>query len=423
MPPKGNEKMTTKRIQIFMLISSIILLPIFGALSDNLNVVQGTNSEFRTFIFNPEAEGELVIYTHDSFIAWGVDPVAVRNKAFYEFGVTHNVTVIVQEFSGMVDALNTLINQKANPQADVVIGIDSVMISRAKEEGILKPITSGVNISGIPASLIAALDPEKYLLPIDFGLIAFIFDTEFITTSSYPEILDLSFDDLITTFGEDFALQDPTLSATGVNFLLYQIIFFEEVLGQDWTDWWKSARGIVSIDKSWSDTWARVFDAKEDHMMVSYGTDPAYNAFFNYSYEQNAAIISHNSEEYSWMQIEGIGIVEGTTNETLAKTYVDYALSPEVQELLATNNWMFPANSDVALPPCYDYAITSENVTILNDLVTSQFICENLQTWINTWERLIYGAGYWWAWVLSSTLLVIVVIIVIIVVYKQKTKL
>ena len=415
--------MLTKKIRIFFLISIILFLPLLGAVSSNLKISLSKKPEFKTYIFNPNAEEELVIYTHDSFIAWGLDPLTVRNKAFYEFGVTHNVTVRVQEFSGMVDALNTLINQKENPQADVVIGLDSVMINLAKDEEILKPITSGVNITGIPASLISALDPEKYLLPIDYGLIAFIFDTEFITTASYPEILDLSFDDLITTFGEDFALQDPTLSATGVNFLMYQIIFFEQVLGQDWTEWWKSVQGVVSIDKSWSDTWARVFDTKEDHMMVSYGTDPAYNAFFNYSFEQNAAIITHNSEEYSWMQIEGIGIVEGTSNETLAKLYVDYALSSEVQELLATNNWMFPANTDVELPPCYDYAITSENVTILNNLVTTQYIGENYQDWLNTWERLVFGSGFWWAWVLSSTLLVIVVVIVIIVIYKQKTKL
>ena len=415
--------MTNKRLQIFILISLLILLPIFGAFSGNLTISQKTQLEYKTYIFNPDAEEELVIYTHDSFIAWGLDPVAARNKAFTEFGITHNVSVLLYEFSGMVDALNTLINQKDNPQADVVIGLDSVMVSRAKEEGILKPITSGVNISGIPSSLISALDPEKYLLPIDFGLIALIFDTEFITTTSYPELLDLSFDDLLTTFGEDFALQDPTLSATGVNFLLYQIIFYEEILGQDWTEWWKSAQGLVSIDKSWSDTWARVFDTKEDHIMVSYGTDPAYNAFFNYSFEQNAAIISHNSEEYSWMQIEGIGIVEGTSNETLAKAYVDYALSSDVQELLATNNWMFPANSEVALPPCYDYAITSENVTILNNLVTSQYIGENYQDWLNTWERVIFGTGNWWAWVLSSTLLVLMILIVVIYVYKRKTKL
>lgn len=415
--------MRTKQIRILLLIPLLVFMPFLGAISSNLKFSHSINPGFKTYIYNPNADEELVIYIPDSFIAWGLDPVAARDKAFQAFSVTHGVTVRVQEFSGMVDALNILINQKSNPQADVVIGLDSIMINRAKDEGILKPITSGVNITGIPASLISALDPEKYLLPMDYGLIALIFDTEFITTTSYPEILDLSFDDLITTFGDDFALQDPTLSATGINFLLYQIIFYEQVLGLDWKTWWESARGVVSIDKSWSDTWARVFDAKEDHMMVSYGTDPAYNAYFNYSFEQNAAIISHNSQEYSWMQIEGIGIVEGTTNETLAKAYVDYALSSEVQELLATNNWMFPVNTDVELPPSYDYAITTENVTILNDLVTSQYVGENYQDWLNTWERLIFGTGYWWAWVLSSTLLIIVVVIVVIMVYKSKTKL
>ena len=57
------------------------------------------------------------------------------------------------------------------------------------------------------------------------------------------------------------------------------------------------------------------------------------------------------------MQIEGIGLVNGATNVTLAKSYIDFALSLEMQNLLALNNWMFPVNTEVPLPPSYDYAI------------------------------------------------------------------
>ena len=411
------------KTRTFLVITLLLTTTIFAIISNKTLVTKSEVSNVHTHIFNPNADGELVIYTHDSFLAWGLDSTSVKQKAFEDFGLLYDVTVRVQEFSGMVEALNSLISQKNNPQADIVIGLDSVSINRAKEEEILKPITSGVNITSIPTWLIDALDPDKYLLPIDFGLIAIIFDTEYITTSSYPEILDLSFDDLLTLFGDDFALQDPTLSATGLNFLLYQIVFYEEILGLNWEDWWEDAKDIVAIDQSWSDSWARVFDTKEDHMMVSYGTDPAYNAFFNYSFEQNAALICDNSQEYGWMQIEGIGIVEGTTNETLSKLYLDYALSLDVQELIATNNWMFPANSEVTLHDCYDYAITTENVTLLNTLVSSSYIGDNYQTWLNTWERLIFGRGTWWIWTLFSALVVVAAIVITVYVFRRKTKL
>ena len=122
------------------------------------------------------------------------------------------------------------------------------------------------------------------------------------------------------------------------------------------------------------------------------------------------------------MQIEGIGIVEGTTNETLSKLYVDYALSPDVQDLLATNNWMFPASSGVDLPPCYDYAITTENVTALNTLVTPDYIGANYQAWLTEWQRIILYKENWWIWVVISSAIVVAVIITV-TFYVRNTKL
>ncbi|NHJ47257.1 MAG: thiamine ABC transporter substrate-binding protein [Asgard group archaeon] len=402
----------------------ITVLPFYGAIMsgfyENGNALPKI---IKSYIFNPEAEGELVIYVHESFMAWG-DPVdydLVMNQTFYNFGLLHNVTVNVQVFPGMVEAFNVLISQKDNPQADIVIGLDNTMVGQAKSEGILKPITSGVNLENISADLIADLDPEKYLVPVDYGLIAIIFDTEFLNTTTHPEILELNFTHLIDTFGNDFVVQDPTQSATGLNFLLSQIVFYDKVLGLDWQTWWEEAKEVVSIDKSWSDAWERVFSAKEDHMMVSYGTDPAYNAFFGYSFEQNAALIHHNSEEYGWLQIEGIGIVEGTDNESLAKDYINYILSPDVQDYIATNNWMFPANNQTILPPCYDYAITTENVTVLNGLITSSDITDNYQSWLNSWERIVFGLDLWWLWILIPSCVIIIGTVVIIVV-RQRMK-
>ena len=415
------------KFQSMLLISLAVLIPIYGMLVDKhqscscaINPISIT-----TYVFNPNAGEELVIYTHESFMAWGnpADYAMVMNQTFYNFGLIHDVTITVNIFSGMVEVLNLLISQKNLPQADIVIGLDNTMVGRAKEEGILRPLTSGVDLENISIDLISALDSEKYLLPIDFGLIALIFDTEFITTSGYPELTNLNFTSLLSSFGDDLVVQDPTQSATGVNFLLYQLVFYEEILGIDWQTWWDDAKGLVSIDKSWTDSWNRVFDAKEDHMLVSYGTDPAYNAYFNYSFEQNAALIHYNQQEYGWLQIEGIGIIEGTSNEALAKTYINYALSSEVQDYIATNNWMFPANNQTILPPCYDYAITTENVTILNNLISSSYLNDNYQAWLNEWEQLIYGSGLWWAWVLISGVVIVISGLIVYFVAKSRTKL
>lgn len=413
--------------QGILLIALLLFIPFYGVISRSTPLRGRIRKPeiVKTLVFNPNAEEEFVIYTHDSYLAWG-DPdeyEEVIDTAFYDFGVANNVTVRLMLFSGMVDALQTLINQKNNPQADIVIGLDSVLVTEAKNEGVLQPYTEA-NLENISSSLINDLDPEKYLLPADYGLIALIFDTEYLSLSTNPELAKLTFEDLITTFADDLAVQDPTLSSTGINFLLYQLVYYEEILGKDWTEWWEAAKGKVSIDKSWSDSWDRVFSAKEDHMLVSYGTDPAYNAFFNYSYEKNGVLIhGEESTTYGWMQIEGIGIVEGTTHLSLAKAYIDYFLTEEVQSLVPTNNWMFPANQEVELPPCYNYAITTENVSVLNHLVTPEHIGENYNSWLSEWEQVIYGTGLWWLWVTISAVLLVIVGIVGVIVYRRRRKL
>ncbi len=416
--------MHQRQMKIFLIIVSVLILPLNNSKLTHTNNISGCSNSpmFQQIIINADGTQELIIYTHDSFLAWGLDPETTLNTAFYDWGVANDVTINLKLFSGMVDALNNLIIEKDAPVADVVIGLDSIMINRAKEAEVLMPYTDA-NLENITTSLITALDSEKYLLPIDYGLIAFVFDTEFITAANYPEITDLTFDHLLSTFGKDFVVQDPTLSATGINFLLYQILFYEEILGLDWKSWWEAAKGSVTISRSWTDSWGRVFDTKEDHMMVSYGTDPAYNAHIWGIFEQNAAIISKDSTKYSWMQIEGIGLVNGATNVTLAKSYIDFALSPDMQNLIAQNNWMFPANTEVVLPSSYAYAITAENVTILNDLVTSDYIGANYQIWLNEWEQLVFDTGFWWLWVLIPAVVVFIAIVTTVVLFTRNKKL
>ena len=123
------------------------------------------------------------------------------------------------------------------------------------------------------------------------------------------------------------------------------------------------------------------------------------------------------------MQIEGIGLVNGASNVTLAKSYIDYALGPEVQSLLSLNNWMSPTNAEVALPPSYDYAITPENVTILNELVTAEYVGSNYQQWLNEWEQIIFDTGYWWLWVLIPAVVILVGFITTIAIFSKRRKL
>jgi thiamine transport system substrate-binding protein len=418
-----------RKISMILIIMTIILFPLeaaFTAQQMNATSYNQRTGEGNRSVFYPEGKGELIIYTHESFLAWGASGSYedVMNTAFYDFGESHDVTVTVQTFDGMVEALNTLINQKDNPQADIVIGLDNVLVHQAKAEEVLQAYDSPA-LADIPNVLIDSLDPEKYLLPVDYGLLALIFDTAQISISTDPDLAELTFDDLKNKYVNDLALQDPTLSSTGLNFLLHQIVYFDKVLDEDWKGWWSAIKGKAAIDQSWSDSWDRVFTEQQAKMLASYATDPAYNDFFNYSSEQNAALIHNEAgEQFGWMQIEGIGIIEGANNVSLAQEYVDYFLSETVQDLIATNNWMFPANEQVTLPPCYDYAITTENVTVLNEMIEPSEIANNYQDWLSEWERLIYGGeeNRWWIWVTVAAVSVLLIGTGVFIYYRNRAK-
>ncbi|MEA2071161.1 MAG: thiamine ABC transporter substrate-binding protein [Asgard group archaeon] len=409
-------KTTIKTLSIIIMIS---VFPIYGNILQSFGFIQSHKGNKN--IYNPLAEEDFVVYVPDSFLMYGLDPNAAGNATFEAFGVEKGVSVVVQRFPSMGDLIQTLIAQKNNPIADVVLGIDEILIHDAKTEDILTPYTDFEN-ENISSNLINDLDPEKYVVPMDYGPIAIIFDTEYITVAEYPRLENLTIDYLLEEFIDDFVTQNPRLSSTGLNFLLNQIVFYQEILEKDWKEFWDKAKNEIIIDDSWDYSWERVFVKKEAHMMVSYGTDPAYNAFFNYSFEKNGVVLHDEDEtKYGWIQIEGAGIVKGTTQKDLAKNFIDHLLSKEIQEIIPTNNWMFPVNTAAELPPCYDYAIHPSNFTILNDFVSQNYIKENYNTWLEEWRKTVYG-GLWWLWITISAAVVLIAGIVATVIYIRRQR-
>ena len=119
----------------------------------------------------------LVIYTYESLLRWGKDPEAVWDRVFYEFGRRHGCNVTVVTFSDAGTMLRALIEEREEPRADVVIGIDNILVFQAKKWGVLEPYTPS-NIGDLRPELVEALDPEHYVVPYDYGLIAFVYDSE-----------------------------------------------------------------------------------------------------------------------------------------------------------------------------------------------------------------------------------------------------
>ncbi len=331
-------------------------------------------------------ENVVVVYTYESLLAWGPDPDAVYKKVFDGFTNATGIKVEIRKFSDAGEMLSEVIRQvkEGKVEADVVIGIDNIQIIKAKEEGVLEPFIPS-NIGEIYEWLVQDYDPEHYAIPYDYGVIAFVYDTNYINPD---QMSNLTFESFYGDLGKTLVVEDPRTSSTGLAFLLYQIGVYEKYLGKDWTQWWRDVK--PKVVKSWGDAYD-LFLNEQYHIVVSYGTDPAYSYFFYNSTRYGAALATYNGKPLAWLQIEGIGIVKGAPHRKAAEKFVEWFLSKDVQEEIPLNNWMYPANKNVELPEAYKYAINPLDVELVNNRLTQEEIATNLDNWINEWLSVVSG--------------------------------
>ena len=345
------------------------------------------------------ADYELVIYTYESLLA---DPGYDFVEGFANYsGIAKEDIQLV-----LLDDANTIVTQavleKENPVADVLIGIDNVLIHTAKREGILKPYQPPA-LENVSLNLINNLDPEKYVVPYDYGIIALWYDNSRMNATSYPILGNLTLDDIISeNIDQKLVVEDPTLSSPGLGFLLWTIavygdpsINFEGLLDKDWRDWWKKASDNLRIAPSWGAAFDIYYSEEEERpMMVSYGTSPAYDVchpLWGVGQEvdpPSTAIVSNElGKQNAWLQIEGLGLVNNSKNEANAKQFINWFLGTELQDQIPMNNWMYPANTYANISSCFlDNAIDPDDVDILNDMIPSSMLKENIDGWRTDWE-------------------------------------
>ena len=349
------------------------------------------------------SSGTLVVYTYDSLLAWGTEGDEKMNNLLTDFSESERINVSIQRFASTDAMITRLITEKNNPRADVVIGIDSLGALKILDEGIFEPynstvFTSDVNrITEIPESLIHGLDPSLQLVPYDFSVMAWVFNSSFYEESDYPQIYsNFTFETLLnTSISKTVASASPLTSSVGKGMLLWQIGVYEKLLGEDWEDFWdemveKSDQDEILFTEGWGESFNYLYDSPPKRQMImSYGTDLAYNQHFGYGDNLKPTLVTYDSQEYGWMQIEGIGIVASSNNTQEARTFVDWFLSPTIQEEIPLNNWMYPANENAVLPEVYQYAIEIDQVNLINDLFTYEEIKNNYVDWLLTWQEIM----------------------------------
>lgn len=340
----------------------------------------------------PPGNKTLTVYTYDSFMAYGPNKTKAFNTVFGNFEAAHNVKIVVKTPSSGL--LQQLLAEKNNPQADIVIGLTNMNSVTASNDGLLVNYTPPAD-KYINSSLISEMgSAANYITPYEYSYLGIDYNKSFTNNTPYSinGVFMPTFEDLANgTIASNLLLENPTVSNTGLGFLLWQIAYYKYVLhNNDWTSWWNATKPYTTghIYDSWGTAFGYYGTGNNTNLVVSYLTDPAYNQFFRYGNTTGSAITYHNGTAYGWRTIYGIGIVNGSKNVELDKEFVNYFMSPTVQNEIPTNEWMYPANSTITLPSVYSNLPDQSTIYPLNNYITASDIAENIQTWETQWLNL-----------------------------------
>jgi len=325
--------------------------------------------------FGGLGQSVLLVYTYDSFVSFGpAREIAARFEAL----TGAQVQFVASEDSRSMLARMLTERASGGTSADVFVGVEANDLATATEEGAFLPLSESdvPNLQEIPVAL--RFDPQNRLVPYEHGYITLVYDAQAVSEEELPQ----TFEALTNPrYRAQLIVEDPRTSSPGLSFLLWTIHQFGD---PGYLDYWRRLLpNLLTITPGWSEAFG-LFIQGEAPMMVSFSTDHAYDVIANGSDRIRVLLL----ENQGYRTIFGAGVVDTGDQVELAKQFVNFLLSPEVQALLPTSEWMFPANPNALLPVAfYQNAVNPPQAVS----VEAAAVGENLERWLRAWSNVIVG--------------------------------
>ena len=318
----------------------------------------------------------LTVMTHDSF--------AISEDVVAQFESENNVKVEFVRSGDTGAALNKAILSKDNPLADVFYGVDNTFLTRALEAQIFESYASPA-LAQVPAEF--QLDPNNGALPIDYGDVCINYDKAYFEDNSLA--IPTSLEELTQPeYAGLLAVENPATSSPGLAFLMATVAEFGE---DGYLNYWQQLvdNGLVVVN-DWETAYYTNFSGSSGQgpqpMVVSYGSSPAAEVVYAESPIEVAPTASIVGTNTCFRQIEFAGILAGTANRDLAEKFIDFMLSPAVQEDIPLQMFVFPVSNEAQLPAAFEdnVDIPEHPATLAPDLIDA-----NRETWINAWTETV----------------------------------
>ena len=315
----------------------------------------------------------ITLMAHDSF----ADAVTEDTFAGFTAATGHSVEVLAAGDAGAM--VNQAILTADNPLADVLFGVDDTFLTRAVEAGIFEPFTSS-GVVTVPENLRAA---DDLVTPINFGDVCLNYDKAAFSEESPPPS-DL--DDLIDpVYGGMLVVEDPTISSPGLAFLLATIATFGD---EGWQAYWVGLeQNGALVAPGWTEAYYGEFSGGAGEgdrpIVVSYASSPPAEVIFSETPLEEAptGVVTDGC----YRQVEFAGILSGTADPGPAGQLIDFMLSTPFQESIPLTWFVFPANSEAALPSEFvEHTVIPPHPVQMDPAV----IEANRQSWLEQWSDI-----------------------------------
>ena len=184
------------------------------------------------------------------------------------------------------------------------------------------------------------------------------------------------------------AVEDPNTSSPGLQLMLATIAYFGE---DGWLNWWQGMRANdLIVTAGWEDAYFVQFSqyGGEAWLVNSYATSPPAEVIFAEADPPLTESPTANLliDGASYLQIEGVGILQNADNVELAKEFIDFMLSRRFQEDIPLNMFVYPVLSGAALPQEFDdFADVPETVAQID----AERVAEKLEEWLDEWTDTV----------------------------------
>lgn len=321
---------------------------------------------------------ELRVLTHASFV--------LPKPLLAQFERDAGITLRITKAGDAGEMLNKLILTRANPIADVVFGIDNVLVGKALAAQVLD--TNDTSLAG-GAPLPGATAPNSVnlpagLVPVDYGYVTLNYDKAWFAKKRLA--LPQSLEDLAQpAYAKLLVVQNPATSSPGNALLLATIGAMGETKAFDW--WARMRANGLKVSKGWTEAYYTEFSHNGGAypLVLSYASSPAAEVFFSKTKLTEPPTGSLALPGAVFRQVEGVGLVRGGKERAAAVRFIGFLRSAAVQQALQTEMWMFPADATVTRVDALRHAVEPT----FHHSPGPQAITEHGRDWVTRWTQVV----------------------------------